>query len=426
MPTNLNNNKTKSISASSNLNQPLLVSKTATIESFGISKLTSPLIKQFLSAFLAGICVGFGFTAMLVVIANMPQKGEEGFNPGLLTLAKYLASFIFGIAIIMCSLLGASLYTGNCVGFVPCLHKKVKWRYFFYNLLIVLGGNYLGTICFATLIFFTGLFASHDGNWFVSSLTTKHLIQMGIDKVTMPWWQTFFSGILCNIIIVAAIMAWVLLDNKAASVIIILFFIAAFVIGGYQHVVADMYITSISWFLSLLTGAIDFTSHAGELYYNCLIPATLGNLVGGSFITAIYFAIVHGVYKRRHIDPPSLINKDVIVSKTVDGNNVYGNSYEQKVVRNTIINSQLLNIEDNYKKLVNSYKESLAKIKLDYTNTTKAIQNNKNLSNEQKQKQLIKAIKAKDEKIRILKRATTNDSQQIKNEWKKILKGDKK
>ena len=61
-------------------------------------------------------------------------------------------------------------------------------------------------------------------------------------------------------------------------------------------------------------------------------------------------------------------------------------------------------------------KDKFSEIKLDYTNTTKAIQNNKNLSNEQKQKQLIKAIKAKDEKIRILKRATTTDSQQIKNE----------
>lgn len=272
--------------------QQKIVSKATILEEFAIKKVKSPLHKQFFAGFLAGIFVGIGYTALLITLCNMAWSGESQYNPTLFSLAKYLASFIFGCSIVLCCHFGASLFTGNCVGFLACIHKEASWRRFAINLAIVMAANWIGTLCFAIIMFVSGSFAKtnpDNSNWFIASEATTRLINFAKTKINAPAWQTILNGILCNVIIVASIMSWVLIDNKAASTLIIFGLIGAFVLGGYQHVVANSYLTSLAWLYSSLHGAENLTGICGPIFYNCLIPSLIGNFFGGAFITWIFY-----------------------------------------------------------------------------------------------------------------------------------------
>ena len=258
------------------------------IEEFSLNKIKSSFFDQLLSAILAGICVGFGFTALLVILCSVETTNN------LYQIVKYLTSFIFCTSIILCCLLGASLFTGNCICFITWLQKKIKLNLLLKNWLITIIGNLIGTFLFALFIFLIGLFAKRSNNdWrFIANIKTINLIYQSVDKIKMPFWQSFLSGILCNIIVAASILSWIIFKNKSASILCIFFLIASFTLGGYNHVVASSYIGWLGWLLSTIKGAQQIPNNYGVLlFFNCLIPAFFGNLVGGVLITWIYFKL---------------------------------------------------------------------------------------------------------------------------------------
>jgi len=82
-------------------------------------------------------------------------------------------------------------------------------------------------------------------------------------------------GILCNILVCAGVMCSLCAKTVPGRILGAFVPVSLFVIGGFEHCVANMYYIPIG----LFAGAEDVTWRAFLL--GNLVPVTLGNLLGG-------------------------------------------------------------------------------------------------------------------------------------------------
>jgi formate transporter len=124
-------------------------------------------------------------------------------------------------------------------------------------------------------------------------------LRLAADKATLPFVDAFFLGILCNVLVCLAV--WLSLGACSTSdkVLAVLFPVSAFVVAGFEHSVANMYIIPLGLLLkawapaSFLTEigvpAADLVGLTWNAFFVSLVPVTLGNIVGGG-------VLVGGVY----------------------------------------------------------------------------------------------------------------------------------
>ncbi len=256
------------------------------------------------------------------------------------------------------------------MGFISCVHKRTKWKYLAYDLMITFVGNYLGCILCALFIALLPIFTT-DGSKFQANDVTAQFMTFAMGKITMSWWQNLLAAILCNILVLGSVMAWVMLENKAASVLIIIVFITVFVLSGYQHIVADMFISTLAGFITILSTGLEALigsslmltgSNVGKLFYDCIIPATIGNFIGGIFLISIYYMINVHVYKHVKFDP---IHQEYVNEKTLDS---YSNKMNEKEILNHKIDALQQKYIADYQKIkqqLKTNKQNLSKLLTD-------------------------------------------------------------
>ncbi|MGL4948566.1 MAG: formate/nitrite transporter family protein [Mycoplasma sp.] len=264
------------------------------------TKLKYNLFKKLMLAILGGAFVAIGYTGTLVVYGFAEGAGD------LAGLYKFLGACLFPVGLLLCIFLGGSLYTSNCMGFISLLYKDRKGRHYMLDLFITLVGNGLGCLLIALIVWGSGLFGGVGG----SALTSAgaDVIKTALHKIDAShgnaWWNNLIGGILCNIIIVGTTLVNINCKNKGVSTFVIFLMLVVFVLSGYQHVVANLYVFSIGGLLS--TGAANsslmFTGlQAGEVFYVNLIPSMIGNLIGGVMIAGAYLCAGSYVYnKKKH------------------------------------------------------------------------------------------------------------------------------
>ena len=123
----------------------------------------------------------------------------------------------------------------------------------------------VGAVIIAALVYFSGLLDYTDGA--LGAFTIK----VAYGKVTIAPFRAVCSGILCNILVCMAVLMATAAKDIAGKVWAIFFPICAFVIGGWEHCVANMYYFSMAGMWSAKT-----------LGY--VLVMTLGNAVGGVLI----------------------------------------------------------------------------------------------------------------------------------------------
>lgn len=385
---------------------------TIALENFGIKKLTQAFWKQFLSAVLAGVLVGMAFTATLVVICNS-RVGEA--TEAEKILCKVIGALLFSFALIGCCVFGASFFTGNCAGFISCMHRRVKWKYFAYDLLITWVGNYIGCALSALMIAALPIFyaTGQDAHTFDASALTQNLVIFCVDKVTEPWWQTLIAAIFCNILVLGSVMCWVILDNKAAAMLLICLFITGFVLSGYQHVVANMFVTTLGGFVSLFAHWGDATAvipwcglmgdHAGQLFYNCIIPSTIGNVIGGVFLISMYYLVNVHVFKHSRLDP---VQRGSVNEKTVD-------FFTQQQQKHMELNSKIDDLDQQYLKASGKIKKELKKYKRELKHLFKDEQPD------------TKQINVLQQKIKVAEKDLETQKKLYRTEYDKIIQNSK-
>lgn len=250
-------------------------------------KAEMPIIKLIMGGILGGISIAIGANASTVIMHNIS-------NPG---LAKIASAFVFPLGLILIVMFGAELFTGNTLMLSGVLSKKIKFSQLINTLTIVFFSNFIGCIVVAGVVVLAKQFDMSDG------LLGAVVIKNVIPKVQHSVISAFFSGILCNIIVCSAVFLTSRANTVCGKYLSIFFPIFAFVICGFEHCVANMYFFTACIFalnnpeyINICTETLGVSKDAIQqldiinMLFRNLLPVTLGNLLGGYFIsTTLYY-----------------------------------------------------------------------------------------------------------------------------------------
>lgn len=202
-----------------------------------------------------------------------------------------MAGAIFPVGLMLVLICGADLFTGNVLIAVPVAEKKVKIKNMLRNWLIIYTSNLFGAAIIAFLIFSAGLL---DTNNFMLG---GYALKVAATKASLPFGKALASGILCNFLVCIAVWMSFAAKDIAGKILAIWFPIMAFIVGGFEHCVANMYYFSIALFAKSnpqYASAFKLTEeklahiNAAGIVSN-LIPVTLGNIIGGALFVGLAF-----------------------------------------------------------------------------------------------------------------------------------------
>lgn len=233
------------------------------------------ITRYLLRAILASFFIGFG-----VVIAfrtgNFFYAVESPF-------AYPAAAITFGAAILMISYAGGDLFTGDTFYFsFASLRKKQSWGMSFKMMGLSYLGNFIGALIFALLVLGTHLYADHS--------TNEMLISVATTKLSATTTAIFFKAILCNWLVCLAFFIPLGIKSDGAKMFIMMLLVFCFFASGYEHSIANMSVFAIS-IVSQPWG----TFTAGQILHN-MIPATLGNFIGGAVFMAMLYYYLNKPY----------------------------------------------------------------------------------------------------------------------------------
>jgi formate transporter len=255
-------------------------------EQIGVQKTRLDAITLLALAVLGGAFIALGGMFATTVLA-----GAEGHIP--FGVARLLAGLVFCLGLILVVVGGAELFTGNTLMVIACVSQCVRLTEMLRAWLLVYIGNFMGGLATAALVFLSGQYLTGKGSVARVALDIAH------GKVQLPFERALFLGILCNVLVCLAV--WLSYGARTTSdkILAILFPVSAFVVAGFEHSVANMYLIPLG--LLIKDGAPDsLWSQIGALpsdyadltwtgFALNLIPVTIGNVIGGGLL-------VGGVY----------------------------------------------------------------------------------------------------------------------------------
>lgn len=193
-----------------------------------------------------------------------------------MTYWAFLDSLDLQLGLVLIVITGSELFTGD-VMFMSLgkLTGKVTWKQFVINWVVVYLGNWAGTTLFALLIWGTGMVSTDPWLTFTQNLT--------VGKLSPNWGVLFLKAIPANMLVCLAVYVAMAAEDIISKIVGIWLPIAAFILCGFEHSVANMFFCTIGLFL----GA---SSNYGIFLYNNLLSVTLGNIAGAIiFVTLVYW-----------------------------------------------------------------------------------------------------------------------------------------
>ncbi len=256
----------------------------------GEGKVKLPLLKCILLGIMAGAFIAFGGASSNAAVHNIADQG----------LLKTLAGCIFPVGLMMIVFVGGELFTGDCLMIAGVVDKRFSAVAMIKTLIIVFFSNMVGAVIIAALVYFSGLLDYTGGA--LGAFTIK----VAYGKVTIAPFRAVCSGILCNILVCMAVLMATAAKDIAGKVWAIFFPICAFVIGGWEHCVANMFYIPAGIIASMNDA---YVAKAEELYgitadqiasnltiggfASNLIPVTIGNILGGMVFIALPLYAIH-------------------------------------------------------------------------------------------------------------------------------------
>lgn len=259
-----------------------------------VTKATLPLGRMIVLGIMAGMFIALGGAISNTAVHDIANVG----------LARTLAGVIFPVGLLMIILVGGELFTGNCLMIMATMNKQIKVSALLRNLVVVYFSNLLGSLIIDVLIFYSGNLDYTGG------ALGAYTIKVALGKVNIAPGKAIVSGILCNFLVCMTILMATSAKDVIGKIFATWFPIFAFVIGGFEHIVANMFYIPTG---ILAASNPDYVAKAQELYgitseqlsaldlsglIHNFIPVTIGNVLGGMvFIGCTLYFIHYGSEK---------------------------------------------------------------------------------------------------------------------------------
>jgi len=255
------------------------------VEKVGVKKANLPFLVSFMLAIVAGGGIGFG-ALYYTIVASDPTLS--------FATARVVGGLVFSLGLTLVLIGGAELFTGNNLIVMGWASGKVSTRTMLRNWAIVYLGNFVGALGLIVLVYHSHHLDMNDGRIGLSVLSTA------TGKIRPDWATLFFKGVLCNVLVCAAV--WLASAGRSVTdkMVAVILPISAFIAAGFEHCVANMYFLPLAWLL-VQTGHAPANFDASLItipgVIHNLVPVTFGNIVGGAgFVGTVYWTIYRAAF----------------------------------------------------------------------------------------------------------------------------------
>lgn len=240
----------------------------------GAAKTKLPISKMLILGILAGLLIGFPSC-----VTNMATYALEN-NSTIRMISGLL--FAFGLGTVI--LTGAELFTGNTLITISVLDKKASLAGMLRNWVFVYIGNFIGSMLLAAICANFG-WLSAGGNGLAA-----FSMKVATGKMTMPFQNAFFMGVLCNILVTLGVLMSLSGKDGASRFLGAWVPVMFFVLCGFNHSIADMTYCMLGLFAKNIPSYAEAARSAGvalehltwgNYFASNMLPVTLGNIVGG-------------------------------------------------------------------------------------------------------------------------------------------------
>ena len=242
-----------------------------------VTKANMPILKMLLLSIAAGAFISFGAVCSAVAMHNIADVG----------VARFVCGAVFPLGLMLIVMIGGELFTGNCLMIEGLMEGKITLLGWLKNLVVVYTGNLIGSIIIAAIVAAANTWAYTGGA--LGAFT----IRVAVAKATIAFPTALASGVLCNILVCAAVLFAFSARDIVGKIFAIWFPIMSFVLAGFEHSIANMYYLFAGLFASWNPAYVE---KASELYgigadriahldfmgfCANLVPVTIGNIIGG-------------------------------------------------------------------------------------------------------------------------------------------------
>lgn len=239
---------------------------------------------------LAGVLIGLGAAASSVAAHAIGNVG----------IARLVAAVVFPVGLMMVIMLGAELFTGDCLVAMSVMDGKQKIVDVIRLLVSVYIGNFIGASLLALMIGMSGQLDYSGG------LLGAYTIKVAVSKVNISFSQGMISGILCNVLVCAAVLMAMSAKDIAGKLLAVFFTIMLFVTAGFEHCVANMYYITAGIiaksnpeYVQIAMNAYGYTMESMETlnltnyFLTNLVPVTVGNIIGGAVLFGVPMFLIN-------------------------------------------------------------------------------------------------------------------------------------
>lgn len=201
--------------------------------------------------------------------------------------ARIICGLLFPAGLSLVILMGAELFTGNCLISISVLEKETTIAGMLRNWLFVYIGNFIGSIIVALGCAYFGQMNYSGGGLAVFTM------KLAVSKASLPMGNAIVLGFFCNVLVCFAVLCSLEAKDVSGRILGTFLPIAAFVICGFEHSVANMYYIPAGIFASHVPAYAAKAAEAGldlsmltwgNFIVKNLIPVTAGNILGGVFV----------------------------------------------------------------------------------------------------------------------------------------------
>ncbi len=250
------------------------------VEKLGIKKAHMPFLPELVLAIVAGGSIGLGGMFFSIVLGD-PTLGYAA--------QRILGGVVFTLGLGLVMIAGAELFTGNCLIVMAWANKQISTAEVLKNWTIVWFGNLIGALGLVFLLWMCHFPDLNGGN------VGLGMLKLAVSKLSPDFTTIFFKGVMCNILVCLGVWLAYAGRSVADKMAGMVFPVAAFIAAGFEHCIANMLFLPMAWLMTVtghVPAGFDTSVITIPSIIHNLVPATLGNIVGGAgFVGAIYWLI---------------------------------------------------------------------------------------------------------------------------------------
>jgi formate transporter len=258
----------------------------ALVETRGVAKANASAVTTLVLGVVAGAFIGLGAVLSTTILSgSTPGSGA----------ARWLAGIGFSLGLILVVVAGAELFTGNNLLVMGLVSRRITVALLLRNWALVYVGNLIGATSIVLMVWLAEWWKQSDG------MVGATALSIAAAKTSLPFGVVLMRGVLANALVCLAV--WLATGGRTVTdkVIAIVLPISAFVAGGFEHSVANMYFIPVGWLLKREPTVVAASTATEEQlasldivgFGNNLAAATIGNVIGGAVLVGLVYWFVY-------------------------------------------------------------------------------------------------------------------------------------